>query len=116
MTLNLKKRIITSISLFLMTIFCIFVHKYLFIVAVLIISYLAFDEMRMIAHRIWGHYFLLNLISLLYLFGIFAVSAIGLYLTKGPFFFLYILSICICSDIGGYVVGKKNWRKKINKD
>ena len=63
--------------------------------------------MRMIVPRIWGHFFLLNLISFLYLFGIFALSAIGLYFTKGPLFFFYILSICICSDIGGYVVGKK---------
>ena len=114
MTLNLKKRIITSVSLFLMTIFCVFVHKYFFIVAVLTISYFAFDEMCMIIHRIRDN-FLLKSISLFYIFGIFAVSAINLYLTKGPFFFLYILSICICSDVGGYVIGKKIGGKKLTK-
>ena len=114
MTLNLKKRIITSVSLFLMTIFCVFVHKYFFIVAVLIISYFAFDEMCMIIHRIRDN-LLLKSISLFYIFGIFAVSSINLYFTKGAFFFLYILSICICSDVGGYVIGKKIGGKKLTK-
>ena len=31
------------------------------------------------------------------------------------FFFLYILSICICSDIGGYIVGKNVGGKKLTK-
>ena len=58
--------------------------------------------------------FLFKFISLFYLFGIFAVSATGLYFTNGPFFFLYILAICICSDIGGYIIGKKVGGKKLN--
>ena len=114
MTIELKKRIITSISLFLLSIFCIFVHMYFFIVAIFITSYFAFDEICMIIRRI-GDYFLLKLISFLYLFSVFAVSAIGIYFTKGPLFFFYILSICIFSDIGGYYVGRKIGGKKLTK-
>ncbi len=117
MTKESQKRIITSILLFLLVIFCIFVHKYFFITAVLIISYFAFDEICIIIVRVRNlnelAKFLFRFISLFYLFGIFALSAIGLYFADGPFFFLYILSICICSDIGGYIIGKSVGGKKL---
>ena len=119
MTKESQKRIITSILLFLLVIFCIFVHKYFFITAVLIISYFAFDEICIIIVRVRNlnelAKFLFKFISLFYLFGIFALSAMGLYFVDGPFFFLYILSICICSDIGGYIIGKSIGGKKLTK-
>ncbi len=119
MTKESQKRIITSILLFLLVIFCIFVHKYFFITAVLIISYFAFDEICIIIVRV-RHLnecakFLFRFISLFYLFGIFVLSAMSLYFVDGPFFFLYILSICICSDIGGYIIGKSVGGKKLTK-
>ena len=117
MTKESQKRIITSILLFLLVIFCIFVHKYFFITAILVISYFAFDEICIIIVRVRNlnelAKFLFRFISLFYLFGIFALSAIGLYFADGPFFFLYILSICICSDIGGYIIGKSVGGKKL---
>jgi len=119
MTKESQKRIITSILLFLLVIFCIFVHKYFFITAVLIISYFAFDEICIIIVRVRNlnelAKFLFKFISLFYLFGIFALSAMSLYFVDGPFFFLYILSICICSDIGGYIIGKSVGGKKLTK-
>tara|TARA_B100001964_G_scaffold234438_1_gene293089 strand:- start:486 stop:992 length:507 start_codon:yes stop_codon:yes gene_type:complete len=51
----------------------------------------------------------------LYIFGIFVVSAIGLYFLLDLVFFLYILSICICSDVGGYIIGKNIGGKKLTK-
>ena len=119
MTKESQKRIITSILLFLLVIFCIFVHKYFFITAVLIISYFAFDEICIIIVRVRNlnelAKFLFKFISLFYLFGIFVLSAMSLYFVDGPFFFLYILSICICSDIGGYIIGKSVGGKKLTK-
>ncbi len=119
MTKESQKRIITSILLFLLVIFCIFVHKYFFIITILVISYFAFDELCIIIARVRNlkepAKFLFRFISLFYLFGIFALSAIGLYFADGPFFFLYILSICICSDIGGYIIGKSIGGKKLTK-
>ena len=119
MTKELKKRIITSILLFLLSIFCIFVNKYFFITAILILSYFAFDEICIIITRVRNlnepAKFLFRFIGLFYLFGIFALSSLGLYFADGPFFFLYILSICICSDIGGYIIGKNIGGKKLTK-
>ena len=120
MTKELKKRIITSISLFLLTIFCIFINYAIFFIAVVIISYFAFDEISFIIYRIirsvtnWKH-LLLNSISIFYAFGIFSATSIGLYILSGPAFLLYILSICICSDIGGYIIGKNIGGKKLTK-
>ena len=42
-------------------------------------------------------------------------SAAGLQGGAGPVFFLYVLSICICSDIGGYIIGRTIGGKKLIK-
>ena len=44
MTKELKKRTITSIVLFFFAIFCIFINPIIFMIALFIISYLAFYE------------------------------------------------------------------------
>ena len=120
MTKELKKRIITSIALFLLAIFCIFINHVIFFIAIVIISYFAFDEISFIIYRIirsvtnWKH-LVFNSISIFYAFAIFSAASIGLYILSGPVFFLYVLSICICSDIGGYAVGKKIGGTKLTK-
>ena len=115
MTKELKKRIITSVLLFLVAIFCIFINYLTFFIAVLLISGLACIEINTITLRIVHNNLLINLLSLFYGFGIFSATAAGLYLLLGPVFFLYILSICICSDIGGYIIGKKIGGTKLTK-
>ena len=115
MSKELRKRIITSILLFLLAIFCIFINYKTFFIAVLLISGFAWSEINAITQRIVRDNFLINLLTLFYAFGIFAATAVGLYLLLGPVFFLYILSICICSDVGGYVIGKKIGGKKLTK-
>ena len=120
MNLKLKKRITTSVILFLFTIFCIFINPYVFIIAIIIVSYLSWYETKHLINSInknvtnWQRV-VFNLTTLFYAFGIFTVSAIGLYFLLGPVFFLYVLSICICSDIGGYIIGKKVGGKKLTK-
>ena len=120
MNLKLKKRITTSVILFLLTIFCIFINPYVFIIAIIIVSYLSWHETNYLINSInksvtnWQHV-AFNLTTLFYAFGIFTVSAIGLYFLLGPVFFLYALSICICSDIGGYIIGKNIGGKKLTK-
>ena len=42
-------------------------------------------------------------------------STKGLQEGLGPVFLLYILSVCICSDIGGYIIGKTIGGKKLIK-
>ena len=120
MNLKLKKRITTSFILFLLTIFCIFINPYVFIIAIIIVSYLSWYETNHLINSInksvtnWQHV-AFNLTTLFYAFGIFTVSAIGLYFLLGPVFFLYALSVCICSDIGGYIIGKNIGGKKLTK-
>ena len=120
MNLKLKKRITTSVILFLLTIFCIFINPYVFIIAIIIVSYLSWYETNHLINSInksvtnWQHV-VFNLTTLFYAFGIFTVSAIGLYFLLGPVFFLYALSVCICSDIGGYIIGKNIGGKKLTK-
>ena len=120
MNLKLKKRITTSVILFLLTIFCIFINPYVFIIAIIIVSYLSWHETNHLINSInksvtnWQHV-VFNLTTLFYAFGIFTVSAIGLYFLLGPVFFLYALSVCICSDIGGYIIGKNIGGKKLTK-
>ena len=120
MNLKLKKRITTSVILFLLTIFCIFINPYVFIIAIIIVSYLSWYETNHLINSInksvtnWQHV-AFNLTTLFYAFGIFTVSAIGLYFLLGPVFFLYALCVCICSDIGGYIIGKNIGGKKLTK-
>ena len=120
MNLKLKKRITTSVILFLFTIFCIFINPYVFIIAIIIVSYLSWYETMHLINSInknvtnWQRV-VFNLTTLFYAFGIFTVSAIGLYFLLGPVFFLYTLSVCFCSDIGGYIIGKNIGGKKLTK-
>jgi phosphatidate cytidylyltransferase len=120
MNLKLKKRITTSVILFLLTIFCIFINPYVFIIAIIIVSYLSWYETKHLINSInknvtnWQRV-VFNLTTLFYAFGIFTVSAIGLYFFFFLVFFLYALSVCICSDIGGYIIGKNIGGKKLTK-
>ena len=104
-----------SISISL-AIFCIFTHMLIFIIAIILISYFSFNEINTINYIILkNNSFLLNLLCLFYAFGIFATAAMGLYKLSGPVFLFYVLLICICSDIGGYIIGKKVGGKKLTK-
>jgi len=116
MSTELKKRIITSIILFALASFCIFSHIAIFIISVFIISYFVFNEIRNINQLILRKKaFLLNTVSIFYIYGIFFVAAISLYRAAGAVFLFYILLICICSDVGGYFVGKRIGGKKLTK-
>ena len=123
MTNELKKRIITSVLLFLLTIFCIFIN--FFVLGLLKISFVVFLETSGMINRIAGDSWkkdrvnlkniAFNTTALFYIFFIFMPSAEGLKESAGPVFFLYVLSVCICSDIGGYIIGKNIGGKKLTK-
>ena len=120
MTKELQKRIITSIILILFAIFCIFVNRYIFMIVIIVISYLSFSETSSLIYKIIKrvdsfNWLLFNSIALFYVFAVFAVSAIGIYIMYNQIFFFFILSICIFSDIGGYVIGKNIGGKKLTK-
>ena len=119
MTVELKKRIITSILLFLLVIFCVFINWPIYILFIIIVSGIALNEIAVLIFRIeksastkkWIPF---RLISGFYLFFIFFLMAADFY-NLGPVFIIYILLICIFSDIGGYVIGKAIGGKKLTK-
>ncbi len=120
---NLQKRIITSIILFLLVIFCIFENWpiYLFLLLILSgISLLEISSLIMLAEKSTSKntfakkWIPFRLISFFYIFFMFLIMTADLY-NSGPIFIIYILLICIFSDIGGYVIGKTIGGKKLTK-
>ena len=123
MAVELGKRIITSIILFLIAIFCILIHKFVFVLILIVILFVCFNEWRDInykyfkkkQHNNWK-YFFVQFVGLVYLF-IFLSTSIALRgnNSESIAFFIIILCICIFSDIGGYVFGKVIGGKKLTK-
>ena len=123
MGVELGKRIITSIILFLIAIFCILIHKFVFVLILIVTLFVCFYEWRDInykyfkkkQHNNWK-YFFVQFVGLVYLF-IFLSTSIALRgnNSESIAFFIIILCICIFSDIGGYVFGKVIGGKKLTK-
>jgi phosphatidate cytidylyltransferase len=123
MAVELRKRIITSIILFLIAIFCILIHKFVFVFILIVTLFVCFREWRNINYKYFKNkqhnnwkYFLLQFVGLVYLF-IFLSTSIALRgnNSESITFFIIILCICIFSDIGGYVFGKVIGGKKLTK-
>ena len=119
MTTELKKRIITSSFLFLLVIFCIFINWPVYILTIIIVSGIALVEISKLIRLIeksnsTKNWIPFRLISFFYIFFIFFPMA-GSFYALGPVFIIYILLICIFSDIGGYVIGKTIGGKKLTK-
>ena len=123
MSVELGKRIITSIILFLFAIFCILIHKFVFVLILIVTLFVCFNEWRDInykyfkkkQHNNWK-YFFVQFVGLIHLF-IFLSTSIALRgnNSESIAFFIIILCICIFSDIGGYVFGKVIGGKKLTK-
>ena len=111
MTKELSQRIITSILLFVIAIFlCIYANQVFFLLALIIVFFISYQEwIKLNSNKF-------KFEGLLYL--IFFVSCA--FLLRGHelesyIFFTFILCICICSDIGGYICGKTIGGLKLTK-
>jgi len=132
MTKDLQKRIITSIILFSLLI--IFNFTQFFIIGVFIVVLLICIEFSELLSKLVGpglvkqhryssypeklnlKYLTLQILVIFYVLIIFGGSSLKLQGSSGnPIFFLFILSICFFSDIGGYVIGKSIGGKKLIK-
>ncbi|MDC0125471.1 phosphatidate cytidylyltransferase, partial [Candidatus Pelagibacter sp.] len=60
-------------------------------------------------------FLLLNLLTFSYIFFVFCNISYEIHSFKSPTFFLYIISICIFTDIGGYIFGKMIGGAKLTK-
>jgi phosphatidate cytidylyltransferase len=122
-SIELKKRIITSILLFSLVIFCVFINWPIYFLFILMVSGIAISEISILIvlaekstskstfAKKWIPF---RLISFFYIFFVFLIMTADLY-NSGPVFIIYILLICIFSDIGGYVIGKAIGGKKLTK-
>ena len=119
MSLELKKRIITSIFLLFLLLF-MFYYSFVLIISLIIISIVIWLEFYFLIIKIFKKKnlkekvlrFLAKVISLLYLF--FVIFLIFIHFDQKMHIF-FILLIAIFSDIGGLVVGKTFKGKKLTK-
>ncbi len=121
MSNELIKRMMTSIILFIVAIYCILINKIIFLIAVFITAYLCFSEWCNINYKYFSgqfwNYFLIRGLGLFYLLFPFILGAFFLRGNsfESALFFIAILCICICSDTGGYVFGNIIGGKKLTK-
>ena len=130
MSQNLFKRLVTSIILLALLIFINFSHKYIFILSILTLGLIICVEANNLYSKLlstiylgkssltWkfnNKYLILNIFTFFYIFFIFCNICFEIYRYKGPVFFIYIISICFFTDIGGYIFGKIIGGKKLSK-
>tara|TARA_B100000787_G_scaffold154647_1_gene129617 strand:- start:12 stop:722 length:711 start_codon:yes stop_codon:yes gene_type:complete len=134
MSKNLIKRTLTSVILLSFLLIVNFSNHLIFITVILILggiicfefnniftklvrtNFLKLNKHTAISKKFNFIFLLLNLLVFFYIFFIFCVISTALHGKSGnPTFFLYLISICFFSDIGGYVVGKILGGKKLTK-
>ena len=130
MSHNLLKRLITSIILLFLFFFINFVHQYIFIISILSLGIIICIEVNNLFSKILRltivkndtafkkfnfKFLILNILTFCYIFLIFCTFSYEIHSSKGPIHFLFVVSICFFTDIGGYVVGKIVGGKKLSK-
>ena len=132
MTKELQKRIITSIIL--LSLLIIFNFSKFFVLGLLIaVLFICIEFSELLSkligpgliknHRYSSYpeklnlkYLAFQILAIFYLFIVFGGSSFELQGRFGnPIFFLFLLSICFFSDIGGYVIGKSIGGKRLSK-
>ncbi len=118
MNSELKRRINTSIILFILLYICIFVNLNISLFSLIIISIISWFEFTKMTNKIYRNKkeFLSNLILVLSAFYFAMFTGVSYYLIEiDKIYFSYIILICVLSDIGGYVFGKIFKGKKLTK-
>ena len=118
MNSELKKRINTSIILFILLYICIFVNLNISLFSLIVISIISWFEFTKMTNKIYRNKkeFLSNLILVLSAFYFAMFTGVSYYLIEiDKIYFSYIVLICALSDIGGYVFGKIFKGKKLTK-
>jgi len=126
MSHNFKKRFMTSILLLIILLISIFTNRFIFGLSLLILGFIVCIEFNNISRKLVGDlysssakfnfkFFALMWPPFIYMFFIFGFCAFEIYKLQGPTFFLFIVSICFSTDIGGYIFGKIIGGKKLTK-
>ncbi len=133
MSENFLKRTITSIILFSILLIVTYSHHFVFIISIIIIGIIVCIESSNIFTKLAGPLFakhnkndsivvkinykflLVILLIIFYIFFIFCQYTYKIYRMESATFFLYVISICFLTDIGGYIFGKTIGGKKLTK-
>ena len=108
---NLQKRILTSLIIFPLSIFFVFQGRDLLLLFLLAVFFVGNYELFTIFKK-KGTIFFLDLILILALFSIYYLREENLF---SFCILIWVIILCICSDIGGYVFGKIFRWKKLTK-
>ena len=116
---NLSKRFATSILLLLILYFAI-INQIVFSILLIIVSFLVLVELFNLNRKIFNKknilFVIVYLISIIYLSLIFThMYFFMIFDLNNKLLFLYLLSVCIATDLGGYVCGKIFQGKKLTK-
>tara|TARA_B100000029_G_scaffold514168_1_gene615976 strand:+ start:670 stop:1320 length:651 start_codon:yes stop_codon:yes gene_type:complete len=117
MNKELRKRIITSIVLIAIVINCLFINNFSWLLLLTIVSFICWLEFIYLVKKIWRKKTIIILpIILSFLFlSLFVYTAYKYRIDEGALGILFVLGICIFSDIGGYIIGKSIGGKKLTK-
>ncbi len=131
MSKNLLKRTITSIILSAIFLIVNYSHHFIFIISIIILggivcveasnifsklvgpSFTKFNKNDHTAKKFNYKFLLINVVIVYYIFFIFCQYSYEIHRLESPTFFLYVISICFLTDIGGYVFGKTIGGKKL---
>ena len=109
MNKELQKRILTSILLISLIILCLYMGHPVIVFTIFLVSCIAFNEFQKLLHAAYPlssvQKFLTLILALFYFLFIFFISSVSL-AYDNVYIFILALSICVFSDIGGFIVGK----------
>ena len=117
MNKELKKRIITSIILIAIVLNCLFINNFSWLLLLSIVSFICWFEFINLNKKIWKKKPIIVfpiILSFLFLL-IFVYAAYELRRKLGAEAILFVLGVCIFSDVGGYIIGKSIGGKKLTK-
>ena len=117
MTKELTKRVITSLVLAIIVLNCLLINNHSWLVLLIVVSLISWLEFFNLTKKIYKKTFpklTLLILSFLVLL-LFTYSAYKVRSEHGEIVIIFVLLICIFSDIGGYVVGKSVGGKKLTK-
>ncbi len=133
MSKNLLKRIFTSVVLLIILFIINYNGSLIFLLSLIIVSIIIFDEFINIFKKILGplflksnfktatygqlnfKYLLINFLVFIYLLFIFSLSTYKIHYLESSTLFLFVICTCFLSDIGGYVLGKTIGGKRLTK-
>ena len=122
MSLELKKRIITSFLL-LFLLYLMINYSYILIISLIFVSLISWIEFQGLISKIFKkkstkinfYRIIINGLSLIYLTMFSVIIFSGISQDNFKMSMLYLFSICICSDVGGLLFGKIFKGKKLTK-